>query len=225
MHTHTHTHTKIRRHASIYNVIVTQTQPTLLSMPPFIYTTDSPDILFDSFALGSIPEPETPKPTHDCTHNRVRKYPSIPASHPLHTYIYVPNRTTNRQCPISSHSVGYMIIRGYPRRKNTQSYLSLGEKHIPHAGTCLSLWTGPWIHLLQALVPKSYLRSSRSCRSTSSPALRRTLIPSSRGLMECSWMGAIRSGAGVINTSASPVGSALPSSPVGGRGRKPCEPN
>lgn len=34
-------------------------------------------------------------------------------------------------------------------------------------------------------------------------------------------MGATRSGAGVINTSASPVGSALPSSPVGGRGRKP----
>lgn len=138
----------------------------------------------------------------------------------------VPYRTPTRQCPISFsrlHDNSWVS-----KKKKTHKAVSLWPRRetYSYAGTCLTLWTGPSIHPSEAIIPESsHLRSSRSCRSTSSPALRRTLMPSSRDLIECSWMGAIRSGAGVINTSASPVGSALPSSPVGGRGRKPCEPS
>ena len=123
----------------IYNVVVTQTQPTLLDMPPFIYMTDSPDILFDSFALGSIPEPETPKPTHDCTHNRVRKYPSIPASQPPITYIHVPNRTAPHHQPPMPNFISFSRLHDNP-------WVSKKKKHtkLSHAGTNLPVivdWT------------------------------------------------------------------------------------
>lgn len=153
-------------------------------MPPSIRTvlyctTDSPDIIFDPFALGSIPEPETPKLTHDCAHNRVRKYPSIPTSHPLHTYAYriVPYRTAPPPANAQSHSVGYMIIRGYPRRKkHTKLSLSGGEKPIPtrepacHCGldrrsirrkhSSSVLIFGRLVHVVQPARPLSGERSS-----------------------------------------------------------------
>lgn len=149
-------------------------QPYLICHLSFVRTTNSPDILFDPFALGFIPEPETPKPTHDCTHNRVRKYPSIPASHPPITYIYVtvPYRTVPHHHPPMPNFISFSRLHDNPwvSKKKKHTKLSPTREPACHCGldrgsirckhSFQSLIFGRLVHVVQPALPLSGEHSS-----------------------------------------------------------------